>query len=909
MIKFFDEEKNIWAQDDLYLDRILNREEYRNIYPLMFDRKNKVISVLNKGICGNGGTTGMIRYALAEDKGLLVLVPNVSIVLSKESEFKENKNFCFVYGGSGKLDVDAQIVIATYDQYPRMMKNLKSAAVKTDGLEMKFWSGRTVIIDEYHKLITENGFRQVCIGITDLIRNVDEPVVLMSATPCIEYVGMLRELLPEREIVNYNVIYPYEVRNHITVYDVKEDRFIPVFFNMMKGNRHICIFYNCVRDVESLALQLGNECEILCSSSKKDKLRDMYSESFNPDKKVHFLTSAFFTGCDLPDYVDKVVIVGSNEFDFMALSQMDIKQILGRFRIKGGGVRYYDNYIFYVNKKVDPGNYTRNKTDYDLKDMALKSGDYDWKNVEGGIEVKQNHIRLKMVLDTYDMWSSCDSLMYALGEYGFDVDKGDTTEINDLKIIKKKKQLGFKKVKTMVKEGKPVSSFMYKDINEILEYKDVFGVDKMMRASKSHISNWYKVWSLVKGVELEGLKKEDLCDIFELDDHRIYPARYLMECLDYFCECSYDKLQEKMMDVFGVTVVDLRFWNTKMYDNQYVIIKSNPMVDFFQKVTQKRGSSLKKNVIFESTFRKNLPSVKLPEINFSYEVRSNTSGSYSKSKRMEDILKDGGMRSLASNPDWKWMMEDKRSRLPVIKSDSDRLKRIKIFGQSKLSEMYVNGSNQFKFNKDNDYYADCLVCDIDGGMRLSEFKEIYGQWMWYAIPTFSNVEDDFTKFRVIIPLASTIHLGSGENNLRVLKCLRKMFCHYEDPCHQMYFQCNLQDYMNTVINDGEVFEVSQDIVDNLHQYIDNCIEFKKKHLDRNRVEKVIDGVKVEFKYERTWTLDQAKEYYSKYDRDGMRHDAIWVIKNNIMPEYFDQAKEWIYSIGKKSHWDNNSVKD
>lgn len=926
MIKFFNEEKDIWAFDDIYLEKIFKREEYRDIYPRMFDTKYKIISVLNKGICGNGGTTGFINYALENDKGLLVLVPNKSIVDSKREDYKGNDNFCFVYGGVRKINVDAQIVIATYDQFPRLMRQLKGAGVKTEGLDMKFWSGRTIIIDEYHKLITESGFRDICMDITNLIRNVETPIILLSATPYLEYVQMLRDLLPEREIVNYNVIYPHNIRSKIDVYDIKEDRILPVLKKMMNSskNGHICVFYNCVDDIKNLAIQLGDKCEILCSSARKDKLKELYSNKFNPEKCVHFLTSAFFTGCDIKEEVSQVVIVGSNEFDFMALDERDIKQILGRFRINGGGVRYFDNSIFYIHKNVDPGNYNKNKTDYDLMDIALKSPDFDWKKSEEGLRVKQSHIRLKKVLDTYQIWQSCENLMENLGSYGFDVEKGDTDDINKLDKVKRKKCLPFKKVKEMVKKGQPVSVFQYPDINELLEYVRVFGTKNSLdRLTKVKLNNWYKVYMLTQGVELEGLSKDDLCDVFDLADHRIYTAKYLMECLEYLTDqCTYDNLTWLMEEYFGVTAVEMDFYNKQKYRNTYVLIFWNTC-GFCTKSTAKTTILYKEHNKKAVDFVQNPQNEKLPNLRFSYQTVIKSHQTFASNKTMEYICKEGDMKSLASNKDYQWMMEDKSNRLPIIKSDQKRIDRLKMMGQSKLSEMYCDSKEEYRFSKSNLDRVDCLVCDIDGGLPLSEFREIYSQWKWYAIPTFSNLTEDWTKFRVIIPLKHSIYLGSGDNNLKVLKCLRKLFCRWEDPQHGLYFQINLEDYKKTRINEkdklydaieynesevkekGDLYEIPQEIVNNLHLYLDNCYEFKKESLDIKKVETKLE--KMVFKRKRTWTLDDAKKYYMKYDKDGERHSAVFVIKNNILPEYEEETKNWIYSIGKGAHWENNSV--
>ena len=66
------------GEREKFLDEIISDD----IYERMFSGRQ--ISFLNKTRCGNGGTTGFIKYALDNDKGCLILVPNVSICISKE---------------------------------------------------------------------------------------------------------------------------------------------------------------------------------------------------------------------------------------------------------------------------------------------------------------------------------------------------------------------------------------------------------------------------------------------------------------------------------------------------------------------------------------------------------------------------------------------------------------------------------------------------------------------------------------------------------------------------------------------------------------------------------------------------------------------------------------------------------
>ena len=69
----FDFDYEIVCKNGFYLADNITDAYYKKWF------SSKCINVLNKSQCGNGGTTGFIRYALAENKGLLVLVPNISI--------------------------------------------------------------------------------------------------------------------------------------------------------------------------------------------------------------------------------------------------------------------------------------------------------------------------------------------------------------------------------------------------------------------------------------------------------------------------------------------------------------------------------------------------------------------------------------------------------------------------------------------------------------------------------------------------------------------------------------------------------------------------------------------------------------------------------------------------------------
>lgn len=106
----FDE--TILVKDDqFYLTDILTNRHYEKWFNQVKGSKGKIF-ILNKGRCGNGGTTGFINYAREQCKGLIVSVPNRSIVISKE----RYDECCCVYGGAENIEKDKNIRICTWDK-------------------------------------------------------------------------------------------------------------------------------------------------------------------------------------------------------------------------------------------------------------------------------------------------------------------------------------------------------------------------------------------------------------------------------------------------------------------------------------------------------------------------------------------------------------------------------------------------------------------------------------------------------------------------------------------------------------------------------------------------------------------------------------------------------------------------
>ena len=288
---------------------------------------------------------------------------------------------------------------------------------------------------------------------------------------------------------------------------------------------------------------------------------------------------------------------------------------------------------------------------------------------------------------------------------------------------------------------------------------------------------------------------------------------------------------------------------------------------------------------------------------------TNNSKSYARTATINDAIKSGYIPSLKSILPLKskylydWINEDKANRLPDRKKDKD-WQAIKMFHQGKLSEMYKDTNSKYRFIKSEMNLADCLICDIDGGISFSQFKEIYKEWMWIAYPTINNITEDWTKFRVIVPLENTIKL-EGEHNLKVLKVLRTMFCPYEDPDHQVYSFINYEDFKNRYENEGQVYNIPQDFVDCLNMCITTSYDYNDRKFSKT------DIVSVDSKSAMSFSEAQALFLKKLADpTEGARHSVLFFIKKSLLPEDRLSFEDWLGKVYPSylAHWRSHKVK-
>ena len=96
-------------------------------------------------------------------------------------------------------------------------------------------------------------------------------------------------------------------------------------------------------------------------------------------------------------------------------------------------------------------------------------------------------------------------------------------------------------------------------------------------------------------------------------------------------------------------------------------------------------------------------------------------------------------------------------------------------------------------------------------------------------------------------------------------------------------------------NDGRLVSIGQDTV----VYLDTLIKSLKTY--SGKFQKSKDG---HFTTTHYWTLERAIAYYGEHDRDGKRHEALFIIKNRLSDNDCDLFVDWLRQNhpSKMHHW-------
>lgn len=536
----FEFDTTIKANGKYYLKDIISDAEYKRWFST---RKQGKIFILNKGRCGNGGTTGFIEYAKKNYKGLCIIVPNVSIVKSKEWD----DDLCCLYGGVEGVDRDKPIRVCTWDMH-KVVEAFPQFGMDMDN---RFWGGSLLVVDEYHKLIDDSNFRTICAKVVKTIITTKSNVVLMSATPNYKFIDFLREV-SGKEVETYNIEYDDNVSPALQwIERGKGQKLFDIINEVMRAARQkaskdkvhqVVFFYNSVRGINDIVNQLEDtsDVEVLCSKNRNSKAVPCYSGEFNEEKRFHFMTSAYFTGMDVEAYIDKVVIIGGNSSMTLAYSNKEIKQMSGRMR-KGYGW----SFIISDGRALDTKAYADYRAKKEQCAFVIKNIQGDARKDEMFIQQYLDYLYYTGVVESMEGWQSkaaFTKMMSIYGEY-----KVMASKMKEPDSFSRKRDISFGEYKKKRLNGEKVP-YRYSAICE--KFIESCGLERFEKATRNEIERYVKLNDMAGDVDIEAMSGEEKYDLFLGNGY--YRGSYLMGVLDYLgSKCEYDKLEETMNEVFG----------------------------------------------------------------------------------------------------------------------------------------------------------------------------------------------------------------------------------------------------------------------------------------------------------------------------------------------------------------------
>ena len=876
----FEFDKTIQANGKFYLKDIISDAEYKRWFS---SRKQGKIIILNKGRCGNGGTTGFIEYAKKAYKGLSIIVPNVSIVKSKEWD----DELCCLYGGVEGVDKDKPIRVCTWD------KHKVAEAFPQFGMDMdnRFWAGSLLVVDEYHKLIDDSNFRAICAKVVKTIINTKSNVVLMSATPNYEFIDFLREV-SGKEVETYNIEYDDNVSPVLQwmergkgkkLFDIINEVMRAARQKAAEGKVHqVVFFYNSVNGISDIVSKLEDtsDVEVLCSKSRNSKSVPCYSDEFNKGKGFHFMTSAYFTGMDVDENIDKVVIIGGNDSITLAYSNKEIKQMLGRMR-KG----YDGSFIIPDGRAMSKNAYSDYVAKKERSKFIIESVKDDARKDEQFIQEYLDYLYYTGIVESMEGWQSKAAFTKMMSIYGeYTVRASKVAEPNT---FSRKRDISFNEFKTKRLKGETVP-YRYSAMCE--RFIGLCGMERFEKASRNEIERYIKLNEMAGDVNMETLSCAEKYDLFLGDG--FYRGSYLMGVLYYLgSKCDYDTLEETINEVFGCYCI-LDSGNTaKKNGCLYLCVMGSGI----RKMSDIGESGIYKESDFLSPIldKNRTTTIKVSKKVSQPGQRTQCITDYLGTTAFNSLLDDEYKQRFYSK-----ILEDPTLITGIKSDDTGWGKVFKAYKeqQSMISEFYkdVPSSERYPHKMNEMEKVDCIIVDIDDSISYNEFQALYGNYEYTAYPSISNTDlDNWRKFRVIFPLAHTLSIPN--DSLSVLKLLRRMVCKYEDNQHNLGAYINKEQWEMRRQHDGRLVSIGQDTI----VYLDTLIKSLKTYSGKFKKSK--DGY---FTITDCWTLERAMAYYGEHDKDGERHPALFIIKNRLSDDDCDLFVGWLrqHHPSKMHHW-------
>lgn len=324
------------------LESVINiKAPHSRLSDVMDDLPDNVY--LNKTTCGSGAT----HLCLTNKVNYVVLVPYISLIDNKVSELD---HVFPVYGKVSTKDIinyvmlnnrDVSKIMSTYDSFHKVVD-----ALTETGLISEF----KICFDEAHSLISLAKIKGKVFDYFYKNFRKFKSFCFVTATPNdsdlipdeIKDVPFTRVVWENAVAVNIKEKHTNTVAecNSLVVEVCKQH-----LLGEVSGNAYI--FYNSVQEIVAVVKKLkkmdgfnANNVNIFCSTNDRNnhKIANQLGVRFlnsnlKDNKKINFLTSTTYEGCDILDEVGRTYIVVSSKRDSTALTNhILVPQICGRLR-------------------------------------------------------------------------------------------------------------------------------------------------------------------------------------------------------------------------------------------------------------------------------------------------------------------------------------------------------------------------------------------------------------------------------------------------------------------------------------------------------------------------------------------------------------------------------------------------
>jgi hypothetical protein len=322
--------------------------------------------VLNKLMPDVGGTFVTLNC----DSNYIIVTPTVDLIYSIMAD-KNNRYEVFgVYGGVFYADFKEYVlkneihkIAVTWDSLPKVVRWLNR-----NGFDSKKYK---VLIDEYHLLLEDLGFRENAINkLMDEITNF-EHFTFMSATPIMDiFLPKCLENLPQtiitwdkvsriqlQEITSKNV-FSSTVR---IINQFKEGKLSLDVDGEPTKVEELYIFLNSVQGIEQIigsAKLTDDEVKVVCSDRFRNRMilhksGVEISKVTEPNAPINFFTKKGFQGCNLFTNNGLMIVVSDTQKTHTLVDiSTTMHQIVGRLRTNGEYNNVFRNYVWHIHSRA-----------------------------------------------------------------------------------------------------------------------------------------------------------------------------------------------------------------------------------------------------------------------------------------------------------------------------------------------------------------------------------------------------------------------------------------------------------------------------------------------------------------------------------------------------------------------------